>query len=122
MLSAYRVQMCQYHQAKIIQRYITNNPDLQASIELLKLSKFMFYTDRESFIRAFEEWKKQWSKFLKERSVDKRTEKTYYTHRKLGSAYLSLRRNMPYLWTYYQHPEVGIPNTNNGLEGLIYRP
>ncbi len=23
---------------------------------------------------------------------------------------------MPYLWTWYDNPESGIPNTNNGLE------
>jgi hypothetical protein len=24
---------------------------------------------------------------------------------------------MPYLWTFYDHMDIGIPNTNNGLEG-----
>jgi hypothetical protein len=24
---------------------------------------------------------------------------------------------MPYLWTFYDFPELKIPNTNNGLEG-----
>lgn len=34
-----------------------------------------------------------------------------------ASAYLSLKRNMPYSWTWYDHIEKGIPNTNNSLEG-----
>ena len=38
---------------------------------------------------------------------------------RLRSAYLSLKRNMPLLWTFYEHPEIGLPNTNNGLEGLF---
>ncbi len=38
--------------------------------------------------------------------------------KKLRSAYLSLKRNMPWLWTWYDYPELSIPNTNNGLESL----
>ena len=45
--------------------------------------------------------------------------KTYYAHKRLRSAYLSLKRNMPYLWTWYDHSEIGIPNTNNALEGTF---
>ena len=26
---------------------------------------------------------------------------------------------MPLLWTFYDHPETGLPNTNNALEGLF---
>ena len=26
---------------------------------------------------------------------------------------------MPLLWTFYDYPETGLPNTNNGLEGLF---
>lgn len=45
--------------------------------------------------------------------------KTHYTHRALRSAYLSLKRNMPWLWTYRDNPNLGIPNTNNALEGTF---
>ena len=30
-----------------------------------------------------------------------------------------VKRNMPLLWTFYDHPETGLPNTNNALEGLF---
>ncbi|MBQ0087704.1 MAG: hypothetical protein KBS72_08495 [Bacteroidales bacterium] len=30
-----------------------------------------------------------------------------------------LKRNMPLLWTFYDHPETGLPNTNNGIEGMF---
>ena len=39
-------------------------------------------------------------------------------HKTLRSAFLSLKRNMPWLWTFYEHPELDIPNTNNGIESL----
>lgn len=117
MLARYKVQMCQFHQVKIVKKYLTNKPELQASQELLLIAKFMCKTDKESFVGLFEEWTDRWSDFLKERSIDRQTGKTYYTHRKLRSAYLSIKRNMPYLWTWYDNIERGIPNTNNGLEG-----
>jgi hypothetical protein len=113
----YKVQMCQYHQIKIVQRYLTLQPDLEASKELLNIVKLLTLTDKESFVGIFEEWTKKWDKFLKERSMDKKTKKSHFMHKKLRSAYHSIKRNMPYLWTFYDYPQLKIPNTNNGLEG-----
>ena len=58
-----------------------------------------------------------------ERSHDRRIKKKTppYMRPKLRSAYLSIKRNMPLLWTFYDHPELGLPNTNNGLEGVFFR-
>jgi len=118
-LSKYKVQMCQYHQLQIVKRYLTMNPELPASIELLSLVSKLTKTDKERFIDAFEAWCNRWDTFLKERTGDKRTGKTHYVHKPLRSAYLSIKRNMPYLWTWYDYVEIGIPNTNNALEGVF---
>ena len=117
LLSPYHVQMCQYHQVKIIKRYLTSQPELIASKELLSIVKLLAHTDKENFIGLFDEWVNKWNNFLRERVQDKKTGKSYYVHKRLRSAYLSLKRNMPYLWTFYDYPGFGIPNTNNGLEG-----
>jgi hypothetical protein len=119
MLSPYRVQMCQYHQLRIVQRYLTRKPELPASIELLSIANMLCHTDKESFAGLFEEWCERWDTFLKERTIDKRTGKSYYVHKRLRSAYLSLKRNMSYLWTWYDNIETGMPNTNNALEGMF---
>jgi len=111
--------MCQYHQLRIVQRYLTRSPELPASIELLSIVNMLTNTDKESFVDYFESWCERWDIFLKERTLDKRTGKTYYVHKRLRSAYLSLKRNMPYLWTWYDHRQIGIPNTNNALEGTF---
>jgi len=42
----YPVQMCQFHQISIVRRYLTQQPDLEASKELLSLVKTMTYTDK----------------------------------------------------------------------------
>ena len=115
------VQMCQFHQILITRRYLTQDPDLEASIELLDLVKSITRMDKESFIGAFNEWYEKYKDVLNERVNDKRLKR--YTppsmRPKLRSAYLSLRRNMPLLWTFYDHPETGLPNTNNAIEGLF---
>ena len=115
------VQMCQFHQILIIRRYLTQEPDLEASIQLLDLVKSITRMDKESFIGAFNEWYEKYKDVLNERVHDKRIKRNMppYMRPRLRSAYLSLRRNMPLLWTFYDHPEIGLPNTNNGIEGLF---
>lgn len=112
-----KVQMCQFHQVAIIRRYITNSPKLEAGKELKIISKLLTRTDKESFIGAFEAWYIKWEKFLKERRIDPVNGKSRYIHRTLRSAYLSIKRNLPYLFVWYDYPALKIPNTNNKLEG-----
>ena len=115
------VQMCQFHQILITRRYLTQEPDLEASVQLLDLVKSITRMDKESFIGAFNEWYEKYKDVLNERVHDKRIKRNMppYMRPRLRSAYLSLRRNMPLLWTFYDHPETGLPNTNNGIEGLF---
>lgn len=118
-LSGYPVQMCQVHQQRIVRTYLTQNPELEASRELLALSGRLTCSGKDVFAGELDAWHQKWSGFLSERSVEKATGKTHFTHRKLRSAYLSLKRNMPYLWTFQENPNLGIPNTNNALEGTF---
>jgi len=111
------VQMCQFHQAAIIRRYITKKPRLQASIDLNKLVRLMIKTDKESFIGALNEWFIKWEFFLNERTINKETGKSYYTHKRLRSAYRSLNTNLKWLFTWYDNIELGIPNTTNAIDG-----
>ena len=115
------VQMCQFHQIMITRRYLTQDPDIAASIELLKLIKEITRMDKESFIGAFEEWHERNKDILNERVADRRIKRKTppYMRPKLRSAYLSIKRNMALLWTFYDHPETGLPNTNNALEGVF---
>ena len=118
-LGKHRVQMCQFHQAMIVRRHLTSKPELPAAIELMDITNMLAHTDKESFIGMLDDWSERWTSFMGERSLDLRTGKTSYTHKRLRSAYLSLRRNMPWLWTHYDYPELHIPNTNNALEGVF---
>lgn len=115
------VQMCQFHQMLIVRRYLTQEPDLEASAELLKLVNDMTKMDKDSFVGAFNEWHEKYEGIINERVHDKRIKRKTppYMRPRLRSAYLSVKRNMPLLWTFYDHPETGLPNTNNALEGMF---
>ena len=118
-LKQYPIQFCQFHQVKLIRFYLTQNPESDAAKELLALSYNMKDCDKESFIGAFNDWYIKHENFINERSSPNEKGKTHYLHKKLRSAYLSLKRNMPYLWVWYDNIELNIPPTNNGIEGLF---
>ena len=115
------VQMCQFHQILITRRYLTQEPELEASIELLSLVKNITKMDKESFVGAFNDWSEKYQNVINERIRDKQIKRHTppYMRPRLRSAYLSLRRNMNLLWTFYDRPETGLPNTNNALEGVF---
>jgi len=111
------IQMCQFHQVAIIRRYITKKPKLAASIELKELVAMMKMTDKESFEGGLELWYTKWESFLKERTTNAETGKSYYTHKRLRSAYRSLKTNSKWLFTWYDYHELNIPNTTNAIDG-----
>ncbi|MBA7525609.1 hypothetical protein ES705_17762 [subsurface metagenome] len=111
------VQMCQFHQVAIAQRYITKNPRMPASIEFKEVMLLLVRTDKESFIGALDLWYDKWEFFLNDRTRNLLTGKTHYTHKRLRSAYKSVKRNLPWLFTWYDHIELNIPNTTNAIDG-----
>ena len=113
------VQMCHFHQQAITRRYLTQNPRAEASRELRVLSLQLKYIDEESWIFTLDHWHKKWVSYLKEKTVNPITGKWHYTHKRLRSAYRSLRANTPYLFTYQNYPDLNIPNTTNPLEGIF---
>ena len=111
------VQMCQFHQVAIIRRYLTKNPKLSASIELKEIVSLLKHTDKESFEGALNEWNIKWESFLNERTINEETGKSHYTHKRLRSAYRSLKTNLNWLFTWYDNIDLNIPNTTNAIDG-----
>lgn len=111
------VQMCQFHQVSIVRRYITKIPKLPAAIELKELVAMMKMTDKESFEGGLELWFDKWKSFLNERTTNFETGKSHYTHKRLRSAYRSLKTNLCWLFIWYDYLELDIPNTTNVIEG-----
>lgn len=111
------VQMCQFHQYAIIRRYLTKKPKLKAAQELMEVMDLMKQTDKESFIGTLDLWHEKWQDFLNERTVNPQTNKSFYTHKRLRSAYRSLKNNLPWIFTWYDYFELDIPNTTNAIDG-----
>lgn len=112
-------QMCQFHQVSIIRRYLSRNPKLLASKELWELAQILCRTDKESFIGGLADWYQKWESFFNERSPKTEGQKSTYKHKKLRSAYLSLKRNTPFLFVWYDFMELNIPNTTNMIDGFF---
>ncbi|MEX0966758.1 MAG: transposase [Bacteroidia bacterium] len=74
-------------------------------------------TDRESFEGGLNDWHVKWMEFLNERTLNPATGKSHYTHKKLRSAYRSLKTNLPWLFTWYDYMDLNIPNTTNAIDG-----
>ena len=111
------VQMCQFHQIKIIMRHLTRKPKSPAAQALRALSLTLTETTQAAFEEALKGWYEQYAAFLNERSVNEETGCSHYTHKRLRAAYNSLKRHLPWLFTCERFPDLGIPNTTNLLEG-----
>lgn len=113
------VQLCQFHQIKTVIRYITAHPKLQAGKELLSITQKLTVVDRKTFTLLLDTWYVMWGEFMAEKSVNPETGRKNYTHKRLRSAYFSLNRNLPFLFTYKDFPALNMPNTLNSIEATF---
>lgn len=111
------IQICQFHQIKTVNKYLTRRPKLQAAIELRTIALALTEVNEEYFTILLNQWHEKWKEFLRERTVNPETNKWFYTHKRIRSAYRSLKNNLPYLFTYQKYPHLNIPNTTNSLDG-----
>jgi len=114
------IQICQFHQIKQVTKYLTRRPQTEAGIELRALALTLTKADEATFTAALSAWHAKWGAFIEEKTIlefSHGKKKWYYTHKKVRSAYRSLKANLPYLFTYLKYPERNIPNTTNDLDG-----
>ncbi len=118
----YPVQMCHFHLKRIVQRYITLHPKLEASQKFKKIMSRMKYSDEVRFTKALDIWHLQYKDFLNEITIHPESGNESFTHKKLVAAHRSIRKNLPLLFTYKNHKELLIPNTTNLIEGGVFSP
>ncbi len=115
-------QMCHFHMRQIVKRYITMNPKLEAGKDLKIIMRSLTRTNEKNFSKKIDDWHKKYKEFLGEKTKSSTTGKLHYTHPKLRSAYNSLKKHIPYLFTYknpkYKH--LNIHNTTNSIEGGVF--
>ena len=116
------VQMCHFHQKAIITRYLTRKPKMQASIDLKKVVSYLGKVSACRFHYMLAAWYQRHEAFINEKVEDDSKRGWHYKHKRLRSAYRSLKSNFKYLFTYKYHPELKIHNTTNTLDGGLFAP
>lgn len=117
-LSAYKIQMCQFHMRQIVKRYLTNSPKLLASRALNEMMHKLTEYSETDFQKEYLEWKTKWKDVLDKKSELKNGRKRY-RHQRLRSAMLSIDFYLPYLFTFQKKECDRMPNTNNKIEGTF---
>jgi len=74
-------QMCHFHQKKIIQRYITMNPKLEASKDLKKIMTRLTQTNEKNFTEKLNNWYEKYKLFLDEKTISNTTVKLQFRDR-----------------------------------------
>ena len=113
------VQVCHFHQLRTITRYLTRRPKTESGQELRALALTLSRTNEKTFMEALDAWEKKWRHFYTEKTYVTGTKHWHYTHKNVRSAYYSLKRNLPNLFTYQRDPELNIPNTTNTIDGYF---
>lgn len=106
------IQMCVFHQMKIVRTQITSHPKLEANKELKDFVS-MLWKCRETTMKAWiEDWYERYKDFLKERNEDNKL-----IHIRTVRAYKSIIHHWDYLFTYQHYRwKISIPTTTNSLE------
>ena len=114
----YPIQMCQFHVTQIVRRYLTNNPKMKASIDLILLIRRLKYFSKEDFETQYTAWKEQYDEFLNKRITHKNG-KVCYLHRRVRTVMHSIDFYLPHLFTFLRPECSGMPSTNNKIEGTF---
>ena len=119
MLESYgmHVQMCQFHQKKLVRKYIRKNPVIEENRSIKALADNLTHVHRKMFEEMVYVWRAVNYDWLHEKTWFDNG-KWEYTHKDSRSAINSLYKNLPYLFTFEDYPELNIPNTNNKIEGI----
>lgn len=111
------VQICIFHQMKQVTKYLTRRPETLAGQELRAVMLRLPESNEKEFAALLNGWHVQWKAFINEKTTVAGCNRWHYTHKSVRSAYLSLKNNLPHLFTYQKYPELNIPSTTNCLDG-----
>lgn len=107
-------QMCLVHMERLIIRGTTRRPQTEPGVVLLALARSLHKTSKETFLRRFLLYWRKYQPFLYEKTVHPNGDWSW-SHEELRRATLSVRRLIPYLFTYEK--DSGISKTSNSIEG-----
>ena len=115
------VQRCLVHIQRMCLLWLTQYPKHVAGIELRRLVLMLqkIKTDNDSIFWSKElgAWYERHNEYLKEKTVNERTGRYWYTHKLLRRSYFTIKRATPNMFHFLSNPK--IPSTTNGIEGFF---
>jgi hypothetical protein len=109
-------QRCHFHMALLVTKYLTRNPKEEAGqviVDLVhRLRTVKTHEEKNKWLMLHRIWEHQYEKIFNEK-----TESGGWRFKKLRSVRTIMRRSLPDLFTYLDHP--GCPNTTNLVEGWV---
>jgi AraC-like DNA-binding protein len=115
------IQRCVVHVKRQASSWLGKFPKLQASKELLQISKRITKLNTieeiNDWLIRFDNWYNQNRGFINEQSFNEETGRMWYTHKHLRAACSHIINAVPHLFAYINDPE--IPKTTNELEGYF---
>ena len=73
--------------------------------------------DKLWWLNMYNRWVEDYKEFVFQKGVVSYSHQEYYVHNELRKAYIHLKRAIPNLFTYIDHP--GVPKTTNALEAFF---
>lgn len=114
----YPYQFCQFHARKRFLERLSSCHKSDAREELKIIIQNLCTMDKESFIGSLNEWYLKWSTWINA-TTGQIPKRKRYKHCDIRNIWLELQRVMPIIWTFYDKPELNMPNTNNDMEALF---
>lgn len=108
------IQLCQFHQVKTVLKYTTRKPKTECGKELKELILELKSSSKAEFMSKYSQLRTKYAEFLKERN-----ETGEFKHKRLRSAFQSIKRNLPYLFTFEDFPNLKIEKTTNSCDGYF---
>jgi len=114
-------QRCIAHIVRRSLAWLTRKPKTEAGLELrLLILKLKNVQSKELVLlwkQYFKLWDEKHREFLKEKSLNPLTQKSWFTHRRVRAIRSLIKHALPSMFWYITNPN--IPNTTNSVEGGI---
>ena len=114
-------QRCLVHIERECLSWLTQHPRTSAGITLRRLvrqiNSIRTNNDRIFWLRELDRWHEEYGEFIRQQSVNIETGEMSYTHDKVRKAYVHLRRAIPNMFKFIEHPDV--PKNTNALESFF---
>lgn len=115
------IQRCLVHVKRQIKSYLSINPKLPASRELLafsrRITRLKTVGQASVWIKEVDRWYRDNKQSIEEKVFNEETKRWWYKHKNLHQAWSHLSGALPHMFAYLNDAE--IPYTSNELEGYF---